>query len=411
VRRDGRARITAATAVVAAAAALAGCAGTAGQQVRVEAATTVARPTTTSRAPDCAEMLPVEGLAAQLLMTMVTSPGAATELVASGLVGGFGLKGNQSADVAEEIAAAVAASPLPAMVAADEEGGTVQRLRAAAGEVPAAADLAEGTPAEAATVLGEHAAEVQSLGVGMVFGPVADVGTGAGLGTRTFGDDPATVADFVTAIVEAQTAGGVVSVVKHWPGIGGGDEDPHEELTRLDDVAELRNVDLVPFDRAIAAGVPAVMVAHAEVPGLTAPDEPASLSAAAITGELRGRQGFAGLVITDELGMGAVLESTDQVDAAVRAVRAGADVALLSGTDVVPEAHAALVAAIGSGELPRDQVVASVRRVLSSKGLDGGCLDAVATYSALARAASTTTVAGQGTAASTTTTTTRGTGR
>jgi beta-N-acetylhexosaminidase len=401
VRRDGRARITAATAVVAAAAALAGCAGTAGQQVRVEAATTVARPTTTSRAPDCAEMLPVEGLAAQLLMTMVTSPGAATELVASGLVGGFGLKGNQSADVAEEIAAAVA----------DEEGGTVQRLRAAAGEVPAAADLAEGTPAEAATVLGEHAAEVQSLGVGMVFGPVADVGTGAGLGTRTFGDDPATVADFVTAIVEAQTAGGVVSVVKHWPGIGGGDEDPHEELTRLDDVAELRNVDLVPFDRAIAAGVPAVMVAHAEVPGLTAPDEPASLSAAAITGELRGRQGFAGLVITDELGMGAVLESTDQVDAAVRAVRAGADVALLSGTDVVPEAHAALVAAIGSGELPRDQVVASVRRVLSSKGLDGGCLDAVATYSALARAASTTTVAGQGTAASTTTTTTRGTGR
>lgn len=402
-----------AAAAALAVATFAGCAGTAARQVRVEGRTTVAPATTTSRPPDCADMLPVDGLASQLLMTMVTSPGAAAELVADGLVGGFGLKGNQSSDVAEEIAAAVADAPLAVAVAADEEGGTVQRLRSTAGTIPAAAELGEGTPEEAAATLGEHAAAVRALGVGMVFGPVADVGDGAGLGTRTFGDEPTAVADFVTAVVDAQTEGGVVSVVKHWPGIGGGDEDPHDELTVLDDVAALRMADLLPFDRAIAAGVPGVMVAHAEVPGLTAPDEPASLSAAAITGELRGRQGFGGLVVTDELGMGAILDSTTQVDAAQRAIAAGADVALLSGTDVVPDAHAAIVDAVESGRIPREQARESARRVLAAKGIDGECFDAVAAYSALARAAEAddatagTGATTQGTGTATTTTTGR----
>lgn len=373
----------------------AGCAGTSGVQVDVRAETTEVRRTTTTRPPDCAEILPVEAQAAQLLMTMVTTPSAAAEALGAGVIGGFGLRGNQTSDVAEQIAAAVEDAPLPAMVAADEEGGTVQRLRLAAGTVPAAATLGEGTPEEAAEELGDHATEVAGLGVRMVFAPVADVGDGAGLGTRSFGDDPGEVADFVEAVTAAQLDGGVIPVVKHWPGIGGGSVDPHVALTRVAPIDELRSSDMVPFDRAIAAGAPAIMVAHAEVPGLTAAKEPASLSREAITGELRGRQGFDGLVITDALGMGAIVPARTQPDAALAAITAGADVALLSGTDVVEDAHAALVEAIESGELPEEQVVASVRRVLHAKGIRGDCLDAVARYSALARAASTTTIPGQ----------------
>jgi len=389
--------------VVAAVGLLAGCTGTSGTQVEVRSATTErSGSTTTTNPPDCAQMLPVEGRAAQLLMAMVTTPQLATDAVNSGTVGGFGLKGNQSKDVGNQIQAAVKDAPLPVSVAADEEGGTVQRLRLALGTLPAAATLGKGTPEDAATTLGEHAAAMKKLGFTMDFAPVADVGTGSGLGTRSFSGDPGTVAKFMEAILPAQQEAGIISVVKHWPGIGGGGPDPHQKLPTLATIDTLRAKDLVPFDRAIAAGAPAIMVTHAAVPGLTQPGEPASLSQAAITGELRGRQKFDGLVITDSLGMGAIAATTGQAEAAERAVIAGADIALVSGADAVPAAHARLVDAITSGRIPQDQVLTSVRRVLKAKGVDGQCLDAVARYSALARP-------GAGTAASTTAATSSGT--
>ncbi len=376
----------------------------------------VADATTTTAAPDCAQTLPVEAKAAQLILTMVTSPEAATESVANGTVGGFGLKGNQTKDVGEQIAAAVADAPLPPLVGADEEGGTVQRLRLALGEIPSAATVAKGTPEDAATQAGEHAAAMKQLGFNMNFAPVADVGSGSGLGTRSYGDDAQKVSQYVQAVWPAIQKAGIVPVVKHWPGIGGGKADPHQKLTSLASIDELRATDLVPFQAAIQAGVPAVMVTHAEVPGLTQDNEPASLSSAAITGELRGTEGFDGLVITDSLGMGAIAATDTQAEAAEKAITAGADIAMVSGSDVVPEVHARLVEAISSGRIPPDQVLASVRRVLAAKGVDDQCLDAVARYSAIARAATTTTAAtggsstGTGGSGGSTTTTTSGSG-
>ena len=138
------------------------------------------------------------------------------------------------------------------------------------------------------------------------------------------------------------------------------------------------------------------MVTHAEVPGLTGAGEPASLSTAAITGELRGRQRFPGLVITDSLGMGALTKIGSQVGLAERTLIAGSDIALLSGADVAEEAHAAVTDAIREGRLPRDQMLASVRRVLANKGVQGQCLDAVARFSSLTRTASSTTTPGTG---------------
>lgn len=357
------------------------CTGTSGSQVEVRAEEAPTESTSTTAPPDCAELLPPAAQAGQLLMVMVTSPQLATESVGDGLVGGFGLKGRQSSDVGDQVAEAVADAPVPPFVASDEEGGTVQRLALAIDELPAASEVADGTPSEAGELFGGYAASMAELGFNMNFGPVVDVGSGSDLGTRSFGDDPSTVASFTDVIIRAQEDAGVASIVKHWPGIGGGITDPHVALADVDPIDELRAEDLVAFDRAIAAGASGIMVAHVTVPGLTADDEPASLSRAAITDELRGRQGFDGLVVTDSLGMGAIVNSTTQDEAAERAILAGADIALLSGTDVVPEAHQRLTEAITEQRIPTDQVVASVRRVLAAKGIEGDCVDVVAAYS------------------------------
>jgi beta-N-acetylhexosaminidase len=412
IRRPRRGAWTAAIAAVASLL-LAACAGTSGHQVDVRAEDEGADASTTSTtaAPDCAQMLPVEARAAQLILAMVTSPELAQPALSAGTLGGFGLKGNQTKDVGDKIAAAVEGAPLPPLVGADEEGGTVQRLRLALGQIPAAATVAKGTPEEAAQQATEHATGMRQLGFNMNFAPVADVGSGSGLGTRSYGSDPRTVSTFVEAVWPAMQGAGVMPVVKHWPGIGGGKVDPHQRLGTLAPIDELRAEDLIPFETAIKAGVPAVMVAHAEVPGLTQDGEPASLSHAAITGELRGNEGFDGLVITDSLGMGAIVADHTQAEAAELAILAGADVAMVSGADVVPEVHARLVDAISSGRIPPDQVLASVRRVLGAKGVEGQCMDAVARYSAIAREAATTTAAtGGGSASSVTSTTTKGSG-
>lgn len=383
---------------------LAACAGTSGQQVEVRPRTgrrSTPHPSTTA-APDCAQMLPADALAAQLTMVMVTSPDAAADPIRAGKVGGFGLKGNQPKDVGERVAAAVADAPIPPFVGADEEGGTVQRLRLALGDLPAAATAAKSTPAAAAAAAGQHAAGMKRLGFNMNFAPVADVGSGSGLGTRSYGTDPATVTGFVDPVLRAIRKAGVIPVVKHWPGIGGGKDDPHQKLTTLAGIESLRTRDLIPFQKAIADGAPAIMVTHAEVPGLTARGEPTSLSRAAITDELRGREGFEGLVLTDSLGMGAVLALGTQAEAAEKAIAAGADVAMISGTDVVDDVHARLVDAIDSKRIPAEQVLASVRRVLAAKGVDGPCLDAVARYSALARPEATSTTTASSRSAATT---------
>ncbi|MFM7063968.1 MAG: glycoside hydrolase family 3 N-terminal domain-containing protein [Actinomycetes bacterium] len=385
--RASRARATVAVAVVATLSlTVAACTGTDSFGVKVQKAK-LAASTTTTEPPDCAAMLPPEALAGQLLMVMVANPAQAAEDLSSGKVGGFGLKGAQSASIDSQVADAVAGAPLQPFVAADEEGGTVQRLAAALGRLPSQTTFGNGTVEAAQEAYRRHDSGMRDLGFNMTFAPVADVGSGSGLGTRTFGTDPAKVSQFVVASVEVAEGSGLIPVVKHWPGIGGGTADPHVKLTTLAPVDQLRTKDLVPFQAAFDAGAPAVMLTHAVVPGLTEPGVPASLSSAAINGELRGRQGFDGLVITDSLGMGAVVKQFPQPQAAEQAIAAGADVALLSGGDVVDETHARLTEAITADRLPREQVLASVRRVLELKGVDGPCIGVVTRYASAAQAA------------------------
>lgn len=361
--------------------ALGACTGTSGNQVEVRAEEAPAPSTTPTVPPDCAEMLPPVAQAGQLLMVMVGSPPQAEELLTEGIVGGFGLRGRQSRDLGDEVSEAVADAPVTPFVAGVEEGGTVQGLDLAIDSLPSASDLAEGTPSETASLLADHAASMAELGINMNFGPVVDVGSGGGLGTRSFGDDPSTVSSFTDVIIKVQQDAGIASVVKHWPGIGGATTDPDDAPAEVDPVDELRTDDMVPFERAIAAGASGIMVGHGVVPGLTDDDEPASLSRAAITDELRGRLGFDGLIVTDSLGAASIAGTASQDEAAEQAILAGADIALLSGTDAVPDAHDRLTEAITEERIPTEQVVASVRRVLSAKGLEGDCVDVVAAYS------------------------------
>lgn len=360
--------------VTAAALALAGCAGATDARLVGGRATGSTAPTTTVVPPPaCLASLSPAQKAGQLLMVIVANPAEAADAVAAGIVGGYSLVGPQPADVAAQVAATAARAPLPAFAAGDEEGGTVQRLRDVLGAIPSAADMARSmTPDQAASTFGTYASRLAEIGLNMNLGPVIDVGSGSGLGTRSFGDDPDTVRRYGLAIADATAGAGLVPVVKHWPGIGGGVADPHIAESPVAPLPELRRRDLVPFRAAIEAGVPAIMVSHAIVPNLTE-GLPASLSRPAITGELRRTEGFDGLVITDSLGMGAVEAHFDGVTAAVVSLAAGADVALLGSiADALP-AHTEVVRALGDGRLSGEQVDRSVARVLRAKGIDGDC--------------------------------------
>jgi len=328
-----------------------------------------------------------------MIMAMVTSPQLATQVLTAGTAGGFGLKGKQTKDIAQQVAATTAQAPVAAFVASEEEGGTVQGLSSALGVLPSAESLAKGTPEQAATVIKDYSTRMRELGFNMIFGPVADVGGGSGLGTRTFSKDPAVVTEFSDAVINAELAGGLIPVVKHWPGIGGGTADPRVMLGKVAELDALNAKDLLPFASAIKSGVPAIMVAHVQVPGLTAPGESASLSRAAITTQLREQQGFEGLILTDELGMKALAGVGSQAKAAELALAAGADIALVSGADSVPQVHAQITEAITSGRLNKDQVVASVRRILATKGITGSCPDLAANLSSIVADTTTTTTA------------------
>ncbi len=324
--------------------------------------------------PQCVGSLTTELEAGQLLMVLVADPSQAGDLAAVGAVGGYALTGDQQGDVRAAIASVGARSHLPLLVSGDEEGGTVQRLRTVLGLLPSAAKLvSQGSAAAAGAKFADYAQKMASLGFNMNLGPSLDVGAGSALGTRSFGNTVDTVSSYGNQVIAGVRRGGLIPVAKHWPGIGGGTVDPHVGESQLASIQQLRQRDEVPFDRAIAAGVPALMVSHATIPGLTGVI-PASLSHEAITDELRGREHFDGVVVTDSLGMGAVSATgLNDASAAVRAIEAGADIALISDPKFVAAAHRGIVNAVNSGQLTKAQLDRSVARVLVLKGITGGC--------------------------------------
>jgi beta-N-acetylhexosaminidase len=256
---------------------------------------------------------------------------------------------------------------VPLFIAVDQEGGEISSAPWVEPQ-PAAAEIGRrGDPAEARATAERIGAELLRAGVNTDFAPVVDTGFGAAIGSRSYGEDPQLVAEMGVAAIRGFEAAGVVSSAKHFPNHGPATADSHEELPVIEHDAEtLESYDLPPFRAAIEAGVPMVMVGHLLYPAID-PERPASLSPAAI-GMLREDLGFEGVVVTDDLAMEGATGGGRPARAAVRAVKAGADLLIVSSLpQQQADAYDAVVAAVESGEVPRARIEASVERVLRVK--------------------------------------------
>jgi beta-N-acetylhexosaminidase len=222
--------------------------------------------------------------------------------------------------------------------------------------------------------------QMKAAGVTMDLAPVLDLDGGQGPnaqnadGTRSFGTDPVRTSADGLAFAAGLHAGGVLAVVKHFPGLGSATGNTDSGPAATVAWSTLRTSGLLPFRDAIDAGIPAVMVANATVPGLTT--RPASISSVVITKLLRHRLGFTGLVITDSVSaqaLGAIGYPVPR--AAVAALAAGADMVLF-GTGVNDDPQLmnlsvhAIVSAVRSGSLPRSRLTAAVEHVLTAKAVD-----------------------------------------
>ena len=217
------------------------------------------------------------------------------------------------------------------------------------------------------------AVEARALGVHLNFAPVLDVNSNPEnpiINTRAFGEDPEAVAELGAAYIEGARAGGVLTTAKHFPGHGDTRTDSHIELPVVTaDKGRLEAMELVPFRRAVSAGVDAVMTAHVAVPAILGDDVPATLSPYFLTELLREDMAFDGLVFTDALRMGAISRGYGAGEAAVLALEAGSDV-LLAPEDV-GEAIDAVEVAVRTGRVARERIDRSVRLLLAAKARVG----------------------------------------
>jgi beta-N-acetylhexosaminidase len=225
---------------------------------------------------------------------------------------------------------ALAATGQPLLIAIDQEGGPVQRLRAPFTLIPSARELGNrSSPAEVELLARQTARELGLVGVNVNLAPVLDVARGPDCPQweRSYGPEPEQVAALGLAAIRGYLAGGVLPVAKHFPGLGDTCKDSHEELPRAASPDPRREVDLLPFRRAIEAGVPLIMTAHVLVPEWD--EAPATLSPVALKDRLRQDLGFAGVIMTDDLEMGAIAQQARVPQAAGAALAAGADILLI----------------------------------------------------------------------------------
>jgi beta-N-acetylhexosaminidase len=259
---------------------------------------------------------------------------------------------------------------IPLLIGADFESGTAMRLEEGTSLPTPMAIAATGEPKLAYDAGKITALESRAAGVHWVFAPDADVNNNPDnpiINIRSFGENPKTVAEYVTEYIRGVEDHGAIATAKHFPGHGNVAVDSHLSLAKVfSKRPELEQTELVPFRAAIAAGVSSVMTGHLAVPALESDlNLPATLSRNILTGLLRDEMKFRGLTITDAMEMGGVTSQYAPGEAAVRAVEAGADVLLMS--PVPDTAITSLEAAVKSGRIAVHRIDESVRRILAAK--------------------------------------------
>ncbi|GGU88552.1 beta-N-acetylhexosaminidase [Streptomyces albospinus] len=322
----------------------------------------------------------------------------AAELIARYRVGGiiyFNWAHNtrdphQIADLSNGIQEAAAALrvPVPVLISTDQEHGIVARIGAPATLFPGAMALGASGSREDARTAGRIAGqELFAMGIRQDYAPDADVNVNPAnpvIGVRSFGADPQAVSRMVAAQVEGYQGAGVAACAKHFPGHGDTDTDSHVGLPYIHHSAqEWERLDAPPFRAAIAAGIDAIMTAHIVVPAFDPSGDPATLSRPILTGILRERLGFDGVVVTDSLGMEGVREKYGDARVPVLALLAGAD-QLLNPPDL-PVAYRAVLQSLADGELSERDIDAKLLRILLLKERRGLFADPYTTHRAVDR--------------------------
>ncbi len=263
---------------------------------------------------------------------------------------------------------------LPLFIGIDEEGGKVTRIAEnAAFDVPRFSNMSEigasGDTALASNAGTEIGRYLNQYGINVDFAPVADVLTNPQnevVRARSFGSDANVVAEMDLAFAESMEAQGVLTCMKHFPGHGGTSGDTHHGYSYTEkSLEELKAAELVPFQRGIDAGISFIMASHIAAPNVTGDETPASLSGKLIAETLRADMGYDGIVITDAMNMGAIVNGYDSKTSAVEAILAGADIVLMPKD--FAGAYQGVLEAVRAGGITEERINESVKRILSVK--------------------------------------------
>jgi beta-N-acetylhexosaminidase len=261
--------------------------------------------------------------------------------------------------------------PVQPFLAIDHEGGRVDRLKQIFGPIPSMQQLADSGTAQLRVGARIIAAELEATGFSVDFAPVLDLRrTGSVIADRSLARDPEQVARLAGAFIEELSKRGIIACGKHFPGLGSALADPHFALPRINNNKRvIIQEDMAPFVKLFDA-VGMIMIGHAHYPGLG--DEkpvPASLSSRVVEGFLRKKLGYKGVVITDDLTMGAVTTFGLTPELFLRAFEVGNDVLLFSqSTPLVEDAFKTILKAVRGSAVLRERLDHSIERILDLKG-------------------------------------------
>ncbi|MBV7505277.1 beta-N-acetylhexosaminidase [Bacillus sp. sid0103] len=261
---------------------------------------------------------------------------------------------------------------VPLFISVDQEGGRVHRMPTSIKNTPSARIIGNKNDEKYAYNIGNVIAyELKSFGFNTDFAPVLDIQSNpnnAVIGDRSFGSNSSIVSRLGVSMMKGISSGNIIPVVKHFPGHGDTSVDSHLELPLVrNNLTRLEKVELVPFNNAFKNHADMVMVAHILVQKID-PNYPASMSKAIITNLLRKQYGFGGVVISDDMTMGAIAKHYKLKDAAVRAVNAGSDIILVGhGMDNVATVYNSIYSAVKNHTISEDTINNSLYRILTLK--------------------------------------------